>query len=68
MTGLHLSGTVKLQTCGALREEVSAWLQAQGKDPDAIRKAMLLAWRDADLRGEPLSALPLADRPASNVH
>lgn len=56
MTGLHLSGKVTLKVDVALRDEINAWLRAQGKNPDAIRKAVLLArhGENTDEYGEPL--------------
>ena len=65
MTGVHLSGTVTLQADVALREEIRAWLHAQGKDLDAIRRSTMVAWRDADLSGA--SELPLLSAATSRA-
>ncbi len=67
MTGVHLSGTVTLQADVALRDEISAWLHAQGKDPDAFRRASLVAWRDADLSGASDVPLPSATAQQSSM-
>ena len=67
MTGVQLSGTVKLQADVALQEEITAWLQAQGKDPDTIRRAISLAWRNADMCGESATRRPWQAVPASNL-
>ena len=55
MTGLHLAGKVTLKVDVALRDEISAWLRARGKNPDAIREAVLLARHGGrtDEHGEP---------------
>ena len=62
MTGLHLSGKVTLKVDVALRDEIGAWLRARGKNPDAIRNAVLLArhgGRTDDCGEHPCSCMQL---------